>query len=1147
MFKFTRTSPQDSLNEHFSERQKKFWRKKTPVSETYSYKVHDPFEVIGEDTLGFEKLYLVGDNWKECPEKPVAIIIGCNDWKYGFIADYLKEYRCAFGSRKLVGLNMVKILLTLKFKPDVTVIWGYTETRLLESFIKYKKIPLWRIEDGFIRSADLGASHSIPYSLVIDKKGLYYNSHKPSEIEDLLNTYDFDKESDDYKQYSDILETINSHKISKYNPPILAHATPLKVKNRILIIGQVDNDASLRYGNPNNWTMEDMVRLAYYENPNAEILYRPHPEVYKGYQKSKFKKQNIEKFAKVISSEEHIVELIERIDHVYTLTSLTGLEALLRGKKVTVLGMPFYAGWGLTDDRCSCSRRQRTLTIEQLFFATYIIYPKYFAESIGANNKKEAILSTILKIRGDRLENFHLVDNFTSDSDLIANINFKISSYFKNPSKLSTVQIREVFTFFQKYNINDYLLSLFYGLLETNDQKVDFITSISNLVKTDEYFDFIKKKSHEFSIDEFNTLISKLLVTSSTNFDINELQNFFNDVKDGLRKNTQENKIPTSINNKNSLIKLMQDELSVHIANEKSNEALLLIKGLLENPNQSVVNLLNQASTLLNDTFQFNQATGLSILSMMIDFKKNNRKGLLNYIEAKYLLSECNIDDEVLDYIFLSIKTNPELISKYRSMIGRNNQVFSLLTITTLMNKEKTISKMMGYIENGFYNEAQKLFFELYDNPNIKKDKLIKVYTDFLHAEGKTRQALEILLEFRKIDNSPFILRQQMRFYQFIGNFNLAEEVYFECLSLGLDLNPTLYLPILLNKKQYKLAYEKYISENFSKKLNILLGDKYRRAHITDDITYENKSMIIAVYGPGDEIRFSSIYNDLSLKLQNKVFSITCDERLCSIFERSFPNIDFIPVARTRGITPQYPVENYNRLPSLKLSSILDNQAYESIEKYQHIFLVTDYIPKLRNSQSDFGGGSYLQADQTKIHTFIDLLSPYSNDVLVGLNWRSSLTNFSRMEHYLEIQQLAPLFKIPNVKFINLQYDDCSKELEWVYKNYPNKLINFEDIDQYNDFDSVAALISCMDLVIAPATTVAELSGALGKSTWLFSNSSEIDWRKIDNEGTDIWHNSIKIVDVQEKGNKELLVEKIYNDLVAFSETHQKNCKRQIS
>ncbi|WP_299497043.1 hypothetical protein [uncultured Shewanella sp.] len=52
------------------------------------------------------------------------------------------------------------------------------------------------------------------------------------------------------------------------------------------------------------------------------------------------------------------------IDEVYTISSLSGFEALLRGLKVTTMACPFYSGWGLTNDLQPNARRNRKLTID---------------------------------------------------------------------------------------------------------------------------------------------------------------------------------------------------------------------------------------------------------------------------------------------------------------------------------------------------------------------------------------------------------------------------------------------------------------------------------------------------------------------------------------------------------------------------------------------------------------------------------------------------------------------------------------------------------------------------------------------------------------------------------------------------------------
>ena len=64
---------------------------------------------------------------------------------------------------------------------------------------------------------------------------------------------------------------------------------------------------------------------------------------------------------------------------VWTMTSLAGFEALMRGVHVVTTGAPFYAGWGLTEDRGSVPpRRREDVSLAGLVHATLIDYPRYF-------------------------------------------------------------------------------------------------------------------------------------------------------------------------------------------------------------------------------------------------------------------------------------------------------------------------------------------------------------------------------------------------------------------------------------------------------------------------------------------------------------------------------------------------------------------------------------------------------------------------------------------------------------------------------------------------------------------------------------------------------------------------------------------------
>jgi capsular polysaccharide export protein len=76
------------------------------------------------------------------------------------------------------------------------------------------------------------------------------------------------------------------------------------------------------------------------------------------------------------------------------MTSLVGFEALMRGKKVTTYGIPFYAGWGLTNDRVN-SKRSRVLSLDELVSATLLLYPKYIDPKSLKETTAEKVIEAI--------------------------------------------------------------------------------------------------------------------------------------------------------------------------------------------------------------------------------------------------------------------------------------------------------------------------------------------------------------------------------------------------------------------------------------------------------------------------------------------------------------------------------------------------------------------------------------------------------------------------------------------------------------------------------------------------------------------------------------------------------------------------------
>src|SRR3546814_12710661 len=109
--------------------------------------------------------------------------------------------------------------------------------------------------------------------------------------------------------------------------------------------------------------------MAASENPDAQIIYKPHPEVIRGTRQdsSHSSPRDVEHIADVMYEDISLADALDTVDHVYTITSLSGFEALLRGIRCTCLCAPFYAGWGLTAERQPPTIRNRRLTIEKPF------------------------------------------------------------------------------------------------------------------------------------------------------------------------------------------------------------------------------------------------------------------------------------------------------------------------------------------------------------------------------------------------------------------------------------------------------------------------------------------------------------------------------------------------------------------------------------------------------------------------------------------------------------------------------------------------------------------------------------------------------------------------------------------------------------
>ncbi|WP_313440385.1 beta-3-deoxy-D-manno-oct-2-ulosonic acid transferase [Novosphingobium sp.] len=252
------------------------------------------------------------------------------------------------------------------------------------SELEARGIAVGEIEDGMIRSTGLGANCVPPLSIVVDANGPHFDPAQASELEIILETATIPEPV--LERARALRERLVAGGISKYGQDA-GHAASANDAHRaddghearklVLVTGQVEDDRSVLRGGGGLDNLQ-LLRRARDHEPQAHIVFKPHPDVEAGHRKGHVPDGRALEFADEIDRTSSIASLLDRVDAVHVLTSLAGFEALMRGREVVTHGVPFYAGWGLTRDLGEVpARRTRKRTLEELVAATLILYPRY--------------------------------------------------------------------------------------------------------------------------------------------------------------------------------------------------------------------------------------------------------------------------------------------------------------------------------------------------------------------------------------------------------------------------------------------------------------------------------------------------------------------------------------------------------------------------------------------------------------------------------------------------------------------------------------------------------------------------------------------------------------------------------------------------
>lgn len=338
--------------------------------------------------------FLIRQKTMAASEPPKTWCVGFRRWK-------------AVNTRPLIGLHQKRIEFVDSFATlrkrhvgpkDRVVRWGVADPPAVDT--EERAYPFsCRMEDGFIRSIGLGSDLIRPVSLVLDSRGIYFDPSQPSALEVMLCEGKFRPR--ELAQAAHVRRLLVNCQLTKYNTDVLKEPdwSAAGDRLRILVPGQVADDASIRLGSASTPDNLALLRSVRRYHPDAFIVYRPHPDVMSRNRKGALAAAEVMKWADHIETEAGILGCIAVSDCVHTISSLTGFDALLRDKPVITYGQPFYAGWGLTEDRAPVARRGRKLDLNELIAATLLRYPVYWDWTLNGYTSCEAAINHLIDSR----------------------------------------------------------------------------------------------------------------------------------------------------------------------------------------------------------------------------------------------------------------------------------------------------------------------------------------------------------------------------------------------------------------------------------------------------------------------------------------------------------------------------------------------------------------------------------------------------------------------------------------------------------------------------------------------------------------------------------------------------------------------------
>jgi Flp pilus assembly protein TadD len=266
------------------------------------------------------------------------------------------------------------------------------------------------------------------------------------------------------------------------------------------------------------------------------------------------------------------------------------------------------------------------------------------------------------------------------------------------------------------------------------------------------------------------------------------------------------------------------------------------------------------------------------------------------------------------------------------------------------------------------------------------------------------------------------------------------------------------------------------------------------------------KLLVWAEQGIGDEVQFSGLIRHIIS--QDIAVIIECDQRLAPLLKRSFPGI----IVVQRSDPPA---------TSLKDPSITHQIPMASIPR------VLRLAPNSMSSQNPF-----LIPDEKQRNQFRSEYKANGDPVLVGISFRSGNSQ-EGLKRSIGLECWGPILKVASVRFVNLQYGECSRQLQMAYDRFGVEILRDERINPLRDLESFAAQMAAMDLVISVDNSTVHIAGAMGIEVWTMLPTVP-DWRwGLEGDRTR-WYPTMRLFRQQDRENWEPVISRLASELTSL-------------